>query len=126
MENGGNLPSTLNSTTTGSTKTTSGSTTTVSGGGNSPTRKKRNVGSGGSVSSENEEESKTGCPKDFERMSDYLCLHFHKDTTGAGIFSTFEDAKKHCMEKDSSAGVLQFVNDKEASKIWKWLGNFVF
>ena len=125
MENGGDLLTVSNSTTTGST-TTNGSTTTGStttGSTTTGARKKRNVESGASETSKKKEEAKTGCPKDFERISDYLCLHFRKDATGVGIFGTFEDSKTYCKGKDSSASVLQFVNAAEASEIWKWLGN---
>ena len=118
--------------------TTQSSTTLLpssqSGGGNSPTRrKKRNeqgVTEGGSQTetdtSKKNEDSKNGCPKDFERLDDYLCLHFHKDDDENGIQSSFEQSKKYCMEKDGSASLLQFVNAKEASKIWKWLGSSIF
>ena len=73
--------------------------------------------------SKKNEDTKNGCPKDFERLSDYLCLHLHKDADGNGIQSSFEKSKKYCAGKDTSASVLQFVNAEEASTIWKWLGN---
>ena len=124
MENGGDLSNATKSETT-TTKPSS-----QSGGGNSPTRrKKRNEEGATEAGSQTEketskknEDSKNGCPKDFERLDDYLCLHLHKDADENGIQSSFEQSKKYCREKDSSASLLQFVNNKEASKIWKWLG----
>ena len=125
LENGGDL-SNATKVETNTTKSSS-----QSGGGNSPTRrKKRNdqgVTEAGSQTetdtSKKNEDSKNGCPKDFDRLDDYLCLHLHKDADENGIQSSFEKSKKYCREKDISSGLLQFVNAKEASKIWKWLGN---
>ena len=125
MENGGDLPN-ATKVETNTTKSSS-----QSGAGNSPTRrKKRNeqgVTEAGSQTetdtSKKNEDSKNGCPKDFERLDDYLCLHLHKDADENGIQSSFEKSKKYCREKDGSASLLQFVNAKEASKIWKWLGS---
>ena len=133
MENGGNLPSEPNTTssettTNGSTGSTTTGSDASSPGGSSPGSKssqsKRKKRSNNEVTetSTKDENSKNGCPKDFERISDYLCLHLHKDAEGDGVQNSFEGSKKYCQEKDSSASVLQFVNDKEASKIWNWLG----
>ena len=143
MENGGDLPQaptpTPNTTNTGTAdNSNTANNANSSPGGSSPTRKKRaveeqtEVVSDGaseksvSKSSTKKDKSKNGCPKDFDRLSDYLCLHFHKDTSGDGIQSSFEGSKKYCNEKDSSASLLQFVNAKEAAKVWKWLGNVFF
>ena len=120
LENGGNL-----------SNATKSETNTTKPSSQSPTRrKKRNeegATEGGSQTeteiSKKNEDTKNGCPKDFERLSDYLCLHLHKDADGNGIQSSFEKSKKYCAGKDTSASVLQFVNAKEASTIWKWLGN---
>ena len=144
MENGGDLPQastpTSNTTNSGTADNSNTANNANSSPGQSPTRKKRSVSeteteaksevqSDGasekslSKSSTKKDKSKNGCPKDFERLSDYLCLHFHKDAAGDGIQSSFESSQKYCTEKDSSASLLQFVNEKEATKIWKWLGN---
>ena len=143
MENGGDLPQEPTPTPNKTNSVTADNSNTAnnansSPGGSSPTRKKRSEEtkedqseeqSDGaseksvSKSSTKKDKSKNGCPKDFERLSDYLCLHFHKDTTGDGIQSSFESSQKYCTEKDSSASLLQFVNAKEATKVRKWLGN---
>ena len=65
------------------------------------------------------------CPKDFIKISEYLCVHMHKDKRGAGFPSRFHDSNKYCKEKAPGASLLYFLNAKEALDVWKWLGKCI-
>ena len=65
------------------------------------------------------------CPKDFIKISEYLCVHMHKDKRGIGFPSLFDDANKYCKKKAPGASLLYFLNEKEALDVWKWLGKLI-
>ena len=65
------------------------------------------------------------CPKDFIKISEYLCVHMHKDKRGAGFPSRFHDSHKYCKEKAPGGSLLYFLNAKEALDVWKWLGKCI-
>ena len=68
------------------------------------------------------EEPKYGCPKGFEKLSEYMCVHMRRDTNERAIPSSFSDSKKYCEDKGSGASLLYFRNPTDAFKVWKWLG----
>ena len=83
-------------------------------------RKKRSASS----SSTSNPKIKYGCPKDFERVSQYMCLHYHSNTEGIGISSTFAKAKAYCKTKGKRSSVLYLENAADALQVWKWLGKY--
>ena len=71
-------------------------------------------------------EIKYGCPENFTKVSEDLCLHYHEDSTGQGIASTFDESKAYCQKKDNGASLFYFLNSAEASKVWEWLGKYQY
>ena len=68
-----------------------------------------------------------GCPPNYERITEYICLRFGmvrdirtSKPTNKYLVAGFEDAKSECLV--DHAKLLYFSNSDEATKIWKWLG----
>ena len=68
------------------------------------------------------EEPKYGCPKDFTKVTEYMCLYFHNNSDGIATPLKFEEAKTFCTDKDEKATLLYFANAAEAKTVWDWLG----
>ena len=68
------------------------------------------------------EEPKYGCPKDFTKVTEYLCLYSHNNSDGIATPLKFEEAKTFCKDKDEKATLLYFANAAEAKTVWDWLG----
>ena len=68
------------------------------------------------------EEPKYGCPDDFQRASQYMCLHYFKNMDAKGVRRTLNDSKTYCKTKNKKSNVLYMDNSNEASAIWDWLG----
>ena len=83
-----------------------GKTSTTSA--SSPTRKKRST---------SQTEPKYGCPEDFKKVTEYLCLHL-----GDKRQNTLEESRKYCEDQNKGSTLLYFLNSNEASKVWYWLG----
>ena len=73
-----------------------------------------------SVSSEKLKYGK--CPKDFVKLSEYLCVHQYNDIRGVGVPSLFEDSQQYCKDKAPGSSLLYFLNSDDALNVWKWLG----
>ena len=39
-----------------------------------------------------------GCPKDFIKLSEYMCIHVRTDKTGTPIETEFEDSRSYCTK----------------------------
>jgi hypothetical protein len=102
--------------------------------GDSPTRKKKKKRSVSDTKPRPRREAnvteisqiKYGCPVGFERVTEYLCLHYWKNSTGTGVSSTFDVSQKYCKDQSMGASLLYFMNTLEALKIWEWLGKSYF
>ena len=64
------------------------------------------------------------CPQDFEKISDYLCLHSNKDSNGDGNNQTFQRAQSYCENKGTGVHLLSITSSDEAIRIWNWLGRY--
>ena len=64
------------------------------------------------------------CPRDFEKVSDYVCLHWYKDSNGHGNNQTFERAQSYCENKGKEVSLLSIISSDEAFRIWNWLGKY--
>ena len=62
-----------------------------------------------------------GCPSDFEKVSEYLCLHLSQNSTGHTNKYTFAQSKFYCENKGNGAKVLSISNSAEALALWKWI-----
>ena len=69
--------------------------------------------------------SKYGCPKDFIKLSEYMCIHARKDKTGNPIETEFEDSRSYCTKIVDGASLLYFLNIDDAVRFWKWLGKSI-
>ena len=74
-------------------------------------RKKRNVA---------DKHNAKMCPKDFEKVSEEMCLHYSE------IESTFEASNAYCPNKAEDAKLFSFTDSAEAESVWKWLGNHYY
>ena len=100
-----------------STQTPAGAQTPTAG-----RKKKRSVSTATTLPSTGAAKVKYGCPEGFKKVTEYLCLHYRKDSKGNGVASTFDSSKKYCQDQSKGASLLYFKNTAEASKVWKWLG----
>ena len=66
---------------------------------------------------------KYGCPTNYKRISEYICLRYGTtDDKTVDLVTNYEEAKRHCAV--DGAKLLYFSNSDEALKIWKWLGKY--
>ena len=95
-------------------------------------RKKRDAedtNSGGASSNGKQQANSTnsqryGCPVNFERVTEYICLHFGRtDDNKKDLVTDFEQAKDYCRARD--AKLMYILNSDESLKIWKWLGKYL-
>ena len=63
-----------------------------------------------------------GCPKDFIKLSEYLCVHLRKDDDGKPSESSFENSQSYCRNKEPLGSLLYFLNQNDALNAWEWLG----
>ena len=62
-------------------------------------------------------EPKYGCPDDFEKVTEYLCLHLNDEP------KTIEESKEYCQNQNEGQAILLYLlNSQEASTVWEWLG----
>ena len=62
-----------------------------------------------------------GCPKHYERITEYMCVRIARDKKSKEEKALeYSDAEQIC--KDDKAKLLYFSDSKEALRIWKWLG----
>ena len=66
--------------------------------------------------------SKYGCPKDFIKLSEYMCINIHQDKQSNPIMSVFDDSQLYCRNKNIGASLLYFLNPNDALRFWKWSG----
>ena len=66
--------------------------------------------------------SKYGCPKDFIKLSEYMCVNVHQDKLLNPIESVFDDSQIYCKNKNIDATLLYFLNPNDALRFWKWSG----
>ena len=64
-----------------------------------------------------------GCPPDFEKVSEYLCLHLSQNSAGHAIKQTFLQSKLYCDTKGNGANVAFIANKGDAMALWKWMSN---
>ena len=69
--------------------------------------------------------SKYGCPKDFIKLSEYMCIHVRKDKTGHPIETEFEDSRSYCTKIVDGASLIYFLNLDDAVRLWRWLGKCI-
>ena len=65
------------------------------------------------------------CPRDFEKVSDYVCLHWNKDSNGDGNNQTFQRAQSYCQHKGKGVHLLSITSSDEAIRLWNWLGKYL-
>ena len=53
-----------------------------------------------------------GCPPDFEKVSEYLCLHLSRNTAGHARKQTFPQSKLYCDTKGNGANVAFIANKR--------------
>ena len=95
-------------------------------------RKKRDVqdtNSGGASSNGEQQVNSTktqryGCPVNFERVTEYICMHFGRtDDNKKDLVTDFEQAKDYCRARNAKP--MYILKSDESLKIWKWLGKFI-
>ena len=65
-------------------------------------------------------EPKYGCPKGFEKVTEYFCLHLNDERS-----KTIDESKEYCQNQNKEATLLYFSDFDEASKVWEWLGKCI-
>ena len=88
---------------------------------NNFTGKRRKRGTESSTKSVVKTRSIYGCPPDFEKVSEYLCLHLSQTTAGHARKQTFLQSKLYCDAKGNGANVAFIANEREAMALWKWM-----
>ena len=81
-----------------------------------------NIGKNGVVT---DKDSDYGCPKDFIKLSEYMCIHVRTDKTGTPIETEFEDSRSYCTKIVDGASLLYFLNLDDAARFWRWLGKYI-
>ena len=66
-----------------------------------------------------------GCPPDFEKVSEYLCLHLGRNSTGHAKAQTFPQSEFYCRSKGNGASLVFIENLEDARSLSKWIGNIV-
>ena len=64
-----------------------------------------------------------GCPPDFEKVSEYLCLHLGRNSTGHAKAQTFLQSEFYCKSKGNGASLVFIENLEDARTLSKWIGN---
>ena len=64
-----------------------------------------------------------GCPPDFEKVSEYLCLHLGRNSTGHANVQTFPQSEFYCRSRGNSAKLVFIENLEDARALRKWIGN---
>ena len=72
-----------------------------------------------------DKDSDYGCPKDFIKLSEYMCIHVRTDKTGTPIETEFEDSRSYCTKIVDGASLLYFLNLDDAARFWRWLGKYI-
>ena len=90
---------------------------------NNFTGKRRKRGTESSTKSVAKTRSLHGCPPDFEKVSEYLCLHLSRNTAGHARKQTFTQSKPYCDTKGNGANVAFIANEREAMALWKWMSS---
>ena len=67
-----------------------------------------------------------GCPPDFEKVSEYLCLHLSRNTAGHARKQTFLQSKLYCDGKGNGANIAFIENIENAQALWKWISNIFY
>ena len=73
-----------------------------------------------------EEKQKYGCPTGFDRVSQYICLHFRTSPDGNVTQSTYSEAKSYCKSRSKDSELVALENSEDALRVWKWLGKTGF
>lgn len=63
-----------------------------------------------------------GCPKDFVKLSEYMCVYLRKDDNGNPSKNSFDDSQSYCRHKEPGGSLLYFLNHNDAVNVWEWLG----
>ena len=66
------------------------------------------------------------CPRDFEKVSDYVCLHWNKDSNGHRNNQTFQRAQSYCENKGKEVSLLSITSSDEAIRLWNWLRKYFY
>ena len=90
---------------------------------NNFTGKRRKRSTESNTKSVVETKSIYGCPPDFEKVSEYLCLHLSQNTAGHARKQTFLQSKSYCATKGNGANVAFIANEGDAMALWKWMSN---
>ena len=69
-----------------------------------------------------EEKQKYGCPTGFDRVSQYICLHFRTSPDGNVTQSTYSEAKSYCKSRSKDSELVALENNEDTSRLWIWLG----
>ena len=85
-------------------------------------RKTTNKNDIGRIRVVTDKDSEYGCPKDFIKLSEYMCIHVRRDKTGNLIETEFEDSRSYCTKIFDGASLLYFLNLDDALRFWNWLG----
>ena len=64
-----------------------------------------------------------GCPPDFEKVSEYLCLHLGRNSTGHANVQTFPQSEFYYRSRGNSAKLVFIENLEDARALRKWIGN---
>ena len=66
--------------------------------------------------------NKYGCPENFQRITNDVCLHYRSNSSKEGIVSSFVSSRYYCKDMSKKASLLFIDNAIEAIEIWKWIG----
>ena len=64
-----------------------------------------------------------GCPPEFEKVSEYLCLHLGRNSTGHAKTQTFPQSEFYCRSRGNGANLVFLENLEDARALRKWIGN---
>ena len=82
------------------------------------------VSSNGKQQANSTNSQRYGCPVNFERITEYICMHFGRtDDNKKDLVIDFEQAKDYCRARD--AKLMYILNVNESLKIWKWFGKYI-
>ena len=90
---------------------------------NNFTGKRRKRGTESNTKSVVKTKSIYGCPPDFEKVSEYLCLHLSRNTAGHARKQTFLQSKFYCDAKGNGANIAFIANEGDTIALWKWMSN---
>ena len=82
------------------------------------------VSSNGKQQANSTNSQRYGCPINFERVTEYICMHFGRtDDNKKDLVIDFEQAKDYCRARNAKP--MYILNSDESLKIWKWLGKYL-